>query len=67
MTPATSSRLGIRVRRDQAEIALAALLPILQDGAEETEPARTRSSTRSTRRVPSCPRSTTSGRWRAMR
>jgi ribosomal protein L11 methyltransferase len=31
-------RLGIRVRRERAEIALAALLPILQDGAEETEP-----------------------------
>jgi ribosomal protein L11 methyltransferase len=31
-------RLGIRVRREQAEIALAALLPILRDGAEETEP-----------------------------
>ncbi len=32
-------RLGIRVRRAQAELALAALLPILQAGAEETEPA----------------------------
>jgi ribosomal protein L11 methyltransferase len=31
-------RLGIRVRREQAEIALAALLPILAEGAEETEP-----------------------------
>jgi ribosomal protein L11 methyltransferase len=31
-------RLGIRVRREQAEIALAALLPLLQAGAEETEP-----------------------------
>jgi ribosomal protein L11 methyltransferase len=31
-------RLGIRVRRERAEIALAALLPILQNGAEETEP-----------------------------
>ena len=31
-------RLGIRVRREQAETALAALLPILRDGAEETEP-----------------------------
>ena len=30
-------RLGIRVRREQAEIALAALLPILHGGAEETE------------------------------
>jgi ribosomal protein L11 methyltransferase len=32
------ARLGIRVRREQAEIALAALLPILAEGAEETEP-----------------------------
>jgi ribosomal protein L11 methyltransferase len=32
-------RLGIRVRREQADIALAALLPLLQAGAEETEPA----------------------------
>jgi ribosomal protein L11 methyltransferase len=31
-------RLGIRVRRERAEIALAALLPLLQGGAEETEP-----------------------------
>jgi ribosomal protein L11 methyltransferase len=31
-------RLGIRVRRERAEVALAALLPILQNGAEETEP-----------------------------
>jgi ribosomal protein L11 methyltransferase len=31
-------RLGIRVRREQAELALAALLPILAEGAEETEP-----------------------------
>jgi ribosomal protein L11 methyltransferase len=31
-------RLGIRVRREEAEIALAALLPLLQGGAEETEP-----------------------------
>jgi ribosomal protein L11 methyltransferase len=31
-------RLGIRVRREQAEIALAALLPLLQNGVEETEP-----------------------------
>ena len=30
-------RLGIRVRRERAEIALAALLPILGAGAEETE------------------------------
>ena len=30
-------RLGIRVRREQAEIALAALLPLLHEGAEETE------------------------------
>jgi len=33
-------RLGIRVRREQAELALAALLPILRDGAEETEPGQ---------------------------
>jgi ribosomal protein L11 methyltransferase len=32
-------RLGIRVRRERAEIALAALLPLLAGGAEETEPA----------------------------
>jgi ribosomal protein L11 methyltransferase len=32
-------RLGIRVRREQAELALAALLPVLQHGAEETEPS----------------------------
>jgi len=32
-------RLGIRVRREDAEVALAALLPILHAGAEETEPA----------------------------
>jgi ribosomal protein L11 methyltransferase len=38
MTPAPLVRLGIRVRREQAELALAALLPILRDGAEETEP-----------------------------
>jgi|tagenome__1003787_1003787.scaffolds.fasta_scaffold20863301_2 ribosomal protein L11 methyltransferase len=31
-------RLGIRVRRDRAEEALAALLPLLGAGAEETEP-----------------------------
>jgi ribosomal protein L11 methyltransferase len=31
-------RLGIRVRREQAELALAALLPVLQHGAEESEP-----------------------------
>ena len=31
-------RLVIRVRRERAEVALAALLPILQNGAEETEP-----------------------------
>jgi ribosomal protein L11 methyltransferase len=31
-------RLGIRVRREDAELALAALLPVLQHGAEETEP-----------------------------
>ena len=33
-------RLGIRVRRERAEMALAALLPLLGAGAEETEPAR---------------------------
>jgi ribosomal protein L11 methyltransferase len=38
MTGAPLVRLGIRVRRERAEIALAALLPILRDGAEETEP-----------------------------
>ena len=38
MTKPPLVRLGIRVRREQAEIALAALLPILRDGAEETEP-----------------------------
>jgi ribosomal protein L11 methyltransferase len=38
MSPAPLVRLGIRVRREQAEVALAALLPILQAGAEETEP-----------------------------
>jgi ribosomal protein L11 methyltransferase len=32
-------RLGIRVRRERAEPALAALLPLLPQGAEETEPA----------------------------
>jgi ribosomal protein L11 methyltransferase len=31
-------RLGIRVRRERAEVALAALLPLLAGGAEETEP-----------------------------
>ena len=30
-------RLGIRVRRERAEAALAALLPLLPGGAEETE------------------------------
>jgi ribosomal protein L11 methyltransferase len=39
MTDAPLVRLGIRVRRERAEIALAALLPILHAGAEETEPA----------------------------
>jgi ribosomal protein L11 methyltransferase len=39
MTGPPVVRLGIRVRRERAEIALAALLPILQGGAEETEPA----------------------------
>jgi len=38
MTGTPLVRLGIRVRREQAEIALAALLPILRAGAEETEP-----------------------------
>jgi ribosomal protein L11 methyltransferase len=38
MTGAPLVRLGIRVRRERAEIALAALLPILRNGAEETEP-----------------------------
>jgi ribosomal protein L11 methyltransferase len=38
VTPPPLVRLGIRVRRERAEIALAALLPILQNGAEETEP-----------------------------
>jgi ribosomal protein L11 methyltransferase len=38
MTTTPLVRLGIRVRREQAEIALAALLPILRAGAEETEP-----------------------------
>ena len=42
-------RLGIRVRRDQAELALAALLPILQAGAEETEPDRGRGRVRGLR------------------
>jgi ribosomal protein L11 methyltransferase len=32
-------RLGIRVRRERAEEALAALLPLLEGGAEECEPA----------------------------
>ena len=38
MSSAPLVRLGIRVRREEAEVALAALLPILQAGAEETEP-----------------------------
>jgi ribosomal protein L11 methyltransferase len=38
MSAAPLVRLGIRVRREQAELALAALLPLLQHGAEETEP-----------------------------
>jgi ribosomal protein L11 methyltransferase len=33
----TLRRLGIRVRRDDADLALAALLPILQNGAEEVD------------------------------
>jgi ribosomal protein L11 methyltransferase len=39
MTAARLVRLGIRVPREQAELALAALLPVLPHGAEETEPA----------------------------
>ncbi|MET0687241.1 MAG: 50S ribosomal protein L11 methyltransferase [Solirubrobacteraceae bacterium] len=39
MTGAPLVRLGIRVWREQAEVALAALLPLLHAGAEETEPA----------------------------
>ena len=39
MTGAPLVRLGIRVRRERAELALAALLPLLHAGAEETEPA----------------------------
>jgi ribosomal protein L11 methyltransferase len=39
MTGPPLVRLGIRVRRERAEMALAALLPILRYGAEETEPA----------------------------
>jgi ribosomal protein L11 methyltransferase len=39
MTSPPLVRLGIRVRRERAEVALAALLPILHAGAEETEPA----------------------------
>ena len=38
MTAPPLVRLGIRVRREQAELALAALLPVLPQGAEETEP-----------------------------
>jgi ribosomal protein L11 methyltransferase len=37
VTHAPIVRLGIRVRADQAEVALAHLLPILQGGAEERE------------------------------
>jgi ribosomal protein L11 methyltransferase len=41
MSPETGEhmlvRLGIRVRREQAELALAALLPVLRQGAEETD------------------------------
>ena len=37
MTAPPLVRLGIRVRREQAELALAALLPVLPQGAEETE------------------------------
>jgi ribosomal protein L11 methyltransferase len=35
VTPATIVRLGIRVRGDRAELALARLLPLLQAGCEE--------------------------------
>jgi ribosomal protein L11 methyltransferase len=38
MTRPPLVRLGIRVRRERAEVALAALLPLLAGGAEETEP-----------------------------
>jgi ribosomal protein L11 methyltransferase len=38
MTRPPLVRLGIRVRRERAEVALAALLPLLPGGAEETEP-----------------------------
>ena len=38
MTGPPLVRLGIRVRRERAEVALAALLPLLTGGAEETEP-----------------------------
>jgi ribosomal protein L11 methyltransferase len=38
MSRAPLVRLGIRVRRERAEIALAALLPLLDNGAEEAEP-----------------------------
>jgi ribosomal protein L11 methyltransferase len=38
MSAAPLVRLGVRVRREQAEIALAALLPLLVNGVEETEP-----------------------------
>ena len=38
MTRGRLVRLGIRVHREQAELALAALLPVLQHGAEESEP-----------------------------
>jgi ribosomal protein L11 methyltransferase len=37
VSPAPIVRLGIRVRADRAEVALAQLLPILQHGAEERE------------------------------
>ena len=39
MSGAPLVRLGIRVRRERAEVALAALLPLLHGGAEETQPA----------------------------
>ena len=61
-------RLGIRVRREQAELALAALLPILADGrGGDGARRRTPSSTRSTRRARSCPPRARSARSSATR